>query len=626
MSDTVFANGMAVVHAGSSGKSMMAFPDVCLCPPSPPAGPVPTPLANTASAADLSGGATSVTVDGNPIAKKSSFIAKSTGDEAAQSTGGGVATHVVQGKTYFQSFSMDVLIEGENVPRHLDLTTHNHASPPPNTPPVPYLSKMNLPPPPATQQSKTTDQHWVTHVMEVVSNGKGEKLEIARSRKQFVNLDAQVQKDHAHPEYGRAVKVRAKVVSYGDTGKTSPANCPVHFWAKAGAKNATGLSGAHGAGFDSAGSGTLQKTVQSGDDGWTPDVVFHLSDRAGDEFTLYAAEHKEGEAGATPASAGPYTAWRCVFYQLTKMDPAPDGTRFDTPPGCVAKLRESLLPAFIELRPGSNASATVGYRENLLPADRGTVEASARAHAQDDTVPFKTNIIFVDHADTVKKDPHEDKGAIPPVPTAAGVPIPNHVTSEWFVYLPNPIVSAKYREVGARVWQDLPHPKLEVDPAAPAGTQPGMDKWVRIVGEIPNRDATKSYEYRFERRIVDVHAGGWGGTTGSLFICLGSNRRKNVAAPTAQEVQQVLAHELGHALGLVPTTASWRDTDSRDDKYSLRHCGHRNTDMTPRCVMWWQLGNEGNNRYDFCHLNDPDDCLHTLLKVDMGRAAMSWLK
>lgn len=625
MSDTVFANGMAVVHGGSSGKSMMAFPDVCLCPPSPPAGPVPTPLANTASAADLSGGATSVTVEGKPIAKKSSFIAKSTGDEAARSTGGGVVTHVVQGKAYFQSFSMDVLVEGENVPRHLDLLTHNHASPPPNTPPFPYLSKMNLPPP-AAQQSKTTEQHWVTHVMEVVPDGKGQKLQVARDRQQFVNLDAQVQKDYAHPEYGRAVKVRAKVVSYGDTGKTSPANCPVHFWAKPGAKNATGLSGSHGAGFDSTGSGTMKKTVQSGDDGWTPDVVFHLSDAAGDEFTLYAAEHEEGQPGATPASTGTYTAWRCVFYQLTKMDSAPDGTRFDTPPGAVEALRNSLLPAKIDLRPGATCTGTVGYQENLQPGDRAMVEASAKTQGQDDTVPFKTNIIFVDHADTVKAVPKVHQRMIAATSSVHAPAATQRAESEWFLYLPDPKVSAEYREAGDFFWSDLENPRLEVHPNHPAGTQPGMDRVVRIVGEIPHRDPVKAYELRFRYRELDVSAGGWGGTAGTLFICLGKNRRKNAAAPTARQVQQVLTHEIGHALGLVPTTASWRDTNSRDDKYSLRHCGHRNADMTPRCVMWWQLGNEGSSRYDFCSLNDPSDCLHTLLKVDMARTSMAWLK
>jgi hypothetical protein len=161
MGDTVFINGRAAVHAGSAGKSI-AFPDVCLCPPTPPAGPIPTPLPNNVQAADLDGGASSVLIEANPMGKQSSNFKQSTGNVVAQSTGGGVVTAQVQGKAYFQSFAMNVMIEGEPAVRHLDLVTHNHAGPqPPNTPPMPWLATMNVPaPPPDTSvkdETKGTD-------------------------------------------------------------------------------------------------------------------------------------------------------------------------------------------------------------------------------------------------------------------------------------------------------------------------------------------------------------------------------------------------------------------------------------------------------------------------------------
>jgi hypothetical protein len=128
---------MAAVHAGSAGKSI-AFPDVCLCPPTPPAGPIPTPLPNNIKAADLDGGASSVLIEGNPMGKKSSNFKMSSGNEVSRPTGGGVVTAGVQGKGYFASFAMNVMIEGEPAVRHLDLVTHNHTGPqPPNTPPMP---------------------------------------------------------------------------------------------------------------------------------------------------------------------------------------------------------------------------------------------------------------------------------------------------------------------------------------------------------------------------------------------------------------------------------------------------------------------------------------------------------
>ena len=55
----------------------------------------------------------------------------------------GVVTHKNTGKVYFTMWSMDVKIEGENVVRMMDLTTHNHAgSLPGNTAPWPYTDAV----------------------------------------------------------------------------------------------------------------------------------------------------------------------------------------------------------------------------------------------------------------------------------------------------------------------------------------------------------------------------------------------------------------------------------------------------------------------------------------------------
>ena len=192
MADNVFINGRAAVHSGSAGKSI-AFPDVCLCPPPPPSGPIPTPLPNTAQAMDLQGGATTVTIEGNPIAHAKSFIAKSTGNEVATSTGGGVITHMVQGMAYFQTFSMDVFIESQPAVRHMDLVTHNHmAMMPGNTPPAPWMATMLAGPGPAPKESEKQvgkkkdwikikvidqDDHPVSSVSYRLTSPDGKKLE-----------------------------------------------------------------------------------------------------------------------------------------------------------------------------------------------------------------------------------------------------------------------------------------------------------------------------------------------------------------------------------------------------------------------------------------------------------------
>ena len=132
---------MEVACKAADGKSICAFPDVCLSPPSPPAGPVPIPYPNTGMASDTTEGSKTVFISGMEIMlKNKSYFQKSTGDEAAtKSLGMGAVTHQIQGKVYFNSWSMDVIVEGENVVRHLDLTTHNHASFPGNTLTWPYL-------------------------------------------------------------------------------------------------------------------------------------------------------------------------------------------------------------------------------------------------------------------------------------------------------------------------------------------------------------------------------------------------------------------------------------------------------------------------------------------------------
>jgi hypothetical protein len=91
-------------------------------------------------ASDCTDGSTSVKVSGQEVMlKNKSYFKRSTGDEAGSAPKKGVVTSTNMGKVYFNMWSMDVKIEGENVVRHLDITTHNHASLPGNSPTWPFL-------------------------------------------------------------------------------------------------------------------------------------------------------------------------------------------------------------------------------------------------------------------------------------------------------------------------------------------------------------------------------------------------------------------------------------------------------------------------------------------------------
>lgn len=128
MGSKVFANGREISAKKDGNKSICAMPDVCLSPPSPPAGPIPIPYPNTAQASDTSDGSKTVKIGGDEAGLKSaSSYKKSNGDEAAtKSLGMGVVTHTIQDAMRHSAWSFDVKFEGANVIRHMDLTTHNH--------------------------------------------------------------------------------------------------------------------------------------------------------------------------------------------------------------------------------------------------------------------------------------------------------------------------------------------------------------------------------------------------------------------------------------------------------------------------------------------------------------------
>jgi hypothetical protein len=144
VSNQVYANNMEVSCKKAAGKSICAFPDVCMTPPQTPATPpgVPIPYPNTAMASDTSDGSASVKISGQEVMlKNKSSFKRSTGDEAGAAPLKGVVTHKNMGKVYFNAWSMDVKVEGENVVRMLDLTTHNHSSFPGNSPTWPYIDE-----------------------------------------------------------------------------------------------------------------------------------------------------------------------------------------------------------------------------------------------------------------------------------------------------------------------------------------------------------------------------------------------------------------------------------------------------------------------------------------------------
>ncbi len=139
---------MEISCKAAKGKSICAMPDVCMTPPQTPATPpgVPIPYPNTGMASDCTDGSSTVKIsDQEVMLKNKSYFKKSTGDEAGSAPMKGVLTSTNAGKVFFNAWSMDVMVESENVVRNLDLTTHNHGSVPGNTPVWPYVDAVSAP-------------------------------------------------------------------------------------------------------------------------------------------------------------------------------------------------------------------------------------------------------------------------------------------------------------------------------------------------------------------------------------------------------------------------------------------------------------------------------------------------
>ncbi|QRK12466.1 DUF4150 domain-containing protein [Archangium violaceum] len=115
-------NGRSIVHQGDGQTEVSATPDVCKTPS--PSGPIPVPYVNVAQDSDLSEGSTSVFIEGNAIALKSSSLSTSTGDEPG-TAGGGLISAKTKGKVTWSNYSIDVKIEGKGVVRFMDATQHN---------------------------------------------------------------------------------------------------------------------------------------------------------------------------------------------------------------------------------------------------------------------------------------------------------------------------------------------------------------------------------------------------------------------------------------------------------------------------------------------------------------------
>jgi len=294
----------------------------------------------------------------------------------------------------------------------------------------------------ASEPCPLTQEVRVVELVEVVEHRGRTTTQAPAPRNQYINLDDQVDTANPHPEYGRCIRLKARVEWVaGDPNR--PLNGHTVYWyATAGGGNKSGLTGSELPGFDAAGTNTLRKTTTTDRNGWTPVVEFYLSRYGGDEFTIGATEDSSYRGGQT---AGPYTVWRKFWYQVTEMQRPSRGGVFELP-ATVRSAFESAYRTVYALFEEQSPRRQSPYAENLEQ------DSARRSHVRpffrsDDLVPFKLHIATIDYASTIGERTVTDTMRNPTyrTPDTYWLWMRGSGTHPWKI-------RARYRRTGRLVW------------------------------------------------------------------------------------------------------------------------------------------------------------------------------
>jgi len=569
LASQVNVNALTVVHAGSDGVAP-SFPDVCLTP-SPVGPPIPVPYPNLARSADTAQGTKSVLIEGHPVMVQGAVFATSTGDEAGSA--GGVVSATTKGKARFVNYSFDVKLDGKCVARLGDPMTHNELGGA-NTTAFPEVQ----PPCPMGPRVLDGDEAGQLDAVGAVDAApvQSEPAYVfvwdRVNERQWVNLAADW-----GPDCGRRVTLVGHV-------EPRAAGREVTFRLLPDPDNPLRHARAE-----------LAATAASSDAAGVVKVDLELPIYGGARFQV-SARAVSGPFFLSP----PITVWRRIFYQLTTMEPAPDGRRFEVPDGLMEALGERLAAVFIDLQPGTKASATTPYLPNV--ATGSEYAATANAGIKDDRSPFKLHIVAIDMAERAQWKRYK---------VYASAQIETKPFLKW-----KHGGTIRPEEATFATHEDPDNPR----PLEDLKVIDRSEGTAVITARIPH---PHRWKVRVRLRYL-IQAGpspaGWGGTDGVLRICVGYVRKKYPEHELVPILCHIMTHEIGHAFGLVPTSASWADPAARDKPYNPKHCHHMHADGSPACVMWFSAHGAP---HTFCTSHAPKSCRHYLLAGDLSK--LKWI-
>ena len=141
----------------------------------------------------------------------------------------------------------------------------------------------------AVQPCPGLDKFKIVELVEVFTHQGKEQTRSWQARKQYIHCDGRLEPDTAHPDYGRCIRLKARVEWIAGSKSMLLNGRPVSWSCQAGKTNIANLSGADKEGFGQRGGAATMTTPTDGK-GWTPVVEFHLSDPV-DQWTSRIPAH-----------------------------------------------------------------------------------------------------------------------------------------------------------------------------------------------------------------------------------------------------------------------------------------------------------------------------------------------
>jgi len=470
----------------------------------------------------------------------------------------------------------------------------------------------------------------LVEVKEIVTfGGTSTVQDVPNFRKQYINLDDQVDTSTAHPEYGRRIRLQARIKWVRGDRKGNLNTHHVYWRVALAVVDQPNLSGGELWGFCRKGSSDPKERsvfVSDTDANGFTEVDFYLSQYGGDGFMLQAGD-KPAFSGVVK-SGGAYQVWRKFWYQLTQMKDE-TGSPFVLPGAVINDFEKAYKDVFIELEedPASSADPSVPKerQESLdhtanLADDQARANATAGHFSKKKHCPFKAHITTVDYSQLESEHKFVDGYMTAAKWVSPGSPnllwrFDSGTDSDWKV-------KGRYclsTSGPPWIWKDIPPEKIGKEP------NPTNKHWMQVSVDFTDGPVKPSVEVPVYVSVEVKVAGpifelGWGGGNHHLFLCMGTLHDTQNSADWDLLMGNTCVHELGHALGLVnikpnaPGSQSWEDQDSTH-QHKANHCKFSSSD----CVMFWEVFSSGVTKF---HLDGGAGCRDYIRRQDFSRSVM----